>query len=150
MTIEARIDQDLKAAMLSGDQSRVSTLRGIKSAILYEKVAKGLRDTGIDDQAVTGLLMKEAKKRQESADLFRRGGDSSRAEAEIAEKSIIEQYLPQQLSDDELKDLINRTIDELGIKLPQDFGKLISVVKDKVKGSADGGRISAMIKNREA
>lgn len=70
MTISEQIDADLKQAMLAGDKTLVTTLRGLKSVILYEEVAKGLRDTGLDDDAVITLFSKEAKKRQESADLY--------------------------------------------------------------------------------
>src|SRR6185369_11783185 len=98
--LKVRIDQDLKTALLAGDKTLATTLRGLKSAILYVEVAKGVRDEGLSDEEIVTLLAKEAKKRQESADLYVQGGSQERADAELAEKKAIEVYLPQQLSDD--------------------------------------------------
>jgi uncharacterized protein YqeY len=148
MTIKQQIDEDLKAAMLSGDKTLATTLRGLKSAVLYVEVASGKRDEGLDDAAVIDIFTKEAKKRQESADLYRRGGSDDRAEAELAEKKIIEKYLPAQLSDEELKVLIDQTITEVGDAGPQAMGKVIGAVKQSSKGQADGARIASLVKER--
>jgi uncharacterized protein len=89
MTIKEQIDRDLKAAMLGGDKVLTTTLRGLKSAILYAEVASNQREAGLPDNEIVNLLGKEAKKRQESADLYRQGGNNEKAEAELAEKSVI-------------------------------------------------------------
>src|SRR5580658_6667691 len=99
-SIEERIEKDLKTALLSGDELRVTTLRGLKSTLLNAKVATGKRSTGLSDDEVTSLLVKEAKKCRESANLYRQGGDNNRAERELAEKNVIETYLPAQLSEE--------------------------------------------------
>src|SRR5579859_3782312 len=143
--LKERIDQDLKKALLAGDKSLATTLRGLKSVILYAEVAAGSRDTGLPDEEITALLAKEAKKRQESADLYTKGGSAERAEAELAEKRVIESYLPKQLSDDELKQLVDAVVKELGASTPQAMGQVISKVKEKSNGAADGARVAAAV-----
>src|SRR6476660_9207906 len=106
MNFKEKIDQDLKAAMLGGDKEKVTILRGVKSAILNEEVAKGLRAEGLPDDEILRILNKEAKKRQESADLYIQGGNQEKADAELAEKKVIEEYLPAQLSEEDIAKLI--------------------------------------------
>lgn len=146
--IQQRINDDLKAAMLSGDSFTVSVLRGIKSAILYAEVAEGKRETGLGEEAILQLLSKEAKKRQESADLYVQGHDQERADKELKEKAIIEGYLPQQLSETELQAIIDEAIKTIGASTPQDMGKVIGSVKAKVGATADGAVIAKLVKER--
>jgi uncharacterized protein YqeY len=148
--LKERIEQDLKKAMLGGDKQRVSTLRIIKSAMLYEEVAKGKRESGLSDEEITNLLSREAKKRQETAELYQKSREGERAEAELAEKAIIEVYLPKQLSDDELINVVEECIKRIGASSMQDMGHVIADVKQQVYGSADGGRIARFVKERLA
>jgi uncharacterized protein YqeY len=148
--LKQQIEQDLKAALLAGDKKRVTTLRGLKSVILYEEVAKGSRAEGLEDDQIIVLLAKEAKKRQESAELYKKGGADDRAAAELAEKAMIETYLPTQLSDEELSFVVNNTIEELNASGPQAMGQVIAKVKQQVAGQADGGRIAQLVKERLA
>jgi len=146
--LKARIDQELKKALLAGDKLLPTTLRGLKSVILYEEVAKGVREQGLSDDEIIALLSKEAKKRQESADLYRQGGNEEKAAAELAEKKVIEAYLPSQLSDEELSKLVDETIAELGVSDPSAMGQVIGAVKQKTAGQADGARIAQLVKER--
>jgi uncharacterized protein YqeY len=146
--LKTRIDQDLKTALLAGDKVLATTLRGLKSVILYEEVAKGIRDTGLPDDEIVTLLAKEAKKRQESADLYVQGGNEERAAAELAEKKIIENYLPQQLSDEALGLVVDDVVAQLGVAGPQAMGQVIGAVKQKVGATADGNRIAKMTRER--
>lgn len=146
--LKQRLDQDLKAALLGGDKTLATTLRGLKSVILYAEVAAGNRDQGLPDEEIIILFAKEAKKRQESADLYKQGGDEARAQAELAEKKVIETYLPQQLSDDELVALVDQVIADLGVSGPQAMGQVIGAVKQKTSGTADGARVAAIVKER--
>ena len=148
--LKQRIDQDLKQALLGGDKVLATTLRGLKSVILYAEVAKGVRDSGLPDDEIVTLLAKEAKKRQESADLYRQGGSEERAAAELAEKKAIEQYLPAQLSDEELGQAIDGVIAGLGASGQQAMGQVIGAVKQTVGSQADGSRIAQMVKERLA
>ncbi|HTE21856.1 MAG TPA: GatB/YqeY domain-containing protein [Candidatus Limnocylindria bacterium] len=148
MSIKQHIDADLKAAMLSGDKILVTTLRTLKSAVLYAEVASGRRENGLDDKDVIELFRKEAKKRQESAELYTRGGNQAKADAELAEIKAIEVYLPAQLSDKVLQDLIEQAVSEQEEVSPQALGKIIARVKELSGGAVDGGRIAAGVKER--
>jgi uncharacterized protein YqeY len=148
--LKQRIDQELKKALLEGNKTLVTTLRGLKSVILYAEVAKGNRDQGLSDEDILVLFAKESKKRQESADLYIRGGSRERADAELEEKRIIDAYLPKQLDDDELGSLVDAAISETGATGPQAMGQVIAAVKQRAEGQADGGRIAAMVKERLA
>lgn len=136
--------------MLAGDKTLVTTLRGLKSSILNVEIANNLRDTGLPDDQVLQLLAKEAKKRQESADLYVQGGSSEKANAELAEKQVIEQYLPKQLSDDELSSIVDEVVAAMGGVTQQTMGQAIGQVRSKVGNQADGGRIAMAVKERIA
>jgi uncharacterized protein YqeY len=144
--LKQRIEQDLKNAMLGGDKLRVSTLRIIKSTILYAEVAKGSRDVGLGDDEIVDLLFKEAKKRQEAAELYRKVGEDDRADAESAEKAIIEAYLPHQLSDDDLKQMVSKAIVGSGASSLKDMGRVIGEVKKQAGATAEGARIAHFVK----
>src|SRR5262249_42906474 len=128
----------------------VTTLRGLKSVILNEEVAKGLRDSGLPDDEVTALLAKEAKKRQESADLYVQGGNQEKASAEIEEKKVIEGYLPEQLSEEDVAKLVDEVIAQTGANSPAQMGQVIGVVKGKVGAAADGALIARLAKEKLA
>lgn len=146
--LKQQLEQDLKKALLGGDRERATILRGLKSVILYAEVEKGVREEGLDEPAIIALFAKEAKKRQESADLYVKGGDQARADAELHEKTVIEEYLPKQLSDEELAKIVDEVIAGLSVTGPQAMGQAIGQVKQKTEGQADGGRIAQMVKER--
>ncbi len=148
MNLKEQIDQDIKAAMLAGEKTTATTLRGLKSAILYAEVAKGNREVGLSEPEIIDVLSKEAKKRQESADLYQKGNDAERAEAELTEKQLIERYLPKQLSDEELIQIVDEVIQSIGASGPQAMGQVIGAVKAKTQATADGSRIAALAKER--
>ena len=140
--------QDLKTALLAGDAEKVSVLRSIKSAITYAEVAKGVKGFGLSEPEILEVIARESKKRQESADLFTKGGATDRADKELREKVIINQYLPAALSDDEVNKLVDQAIEELGELTPQTMGRVIGRVKELSKGAADGGVIAGKVKER--
>jgi uncharacterized protein YqeY len=143
--IEQRLDQDLKSAMLARESFTVTTLRGLKSTLLNVKVANGTRDQAMPDSEVIALFSKEAKKRQEAASMYMQGGSMERADAELAEKAIIEAYLPAQLSEREVAAIIEATIaDEPAAAL----GQVISIVRQKTNGAADGAVIARLVKEK--
>jgi len=150
MELEKQIDQDLKAALLGGDKVTTESLRGLKAALLSVKVEQGKRDTGLADDEVTVILSKEAKKRQESADLFKQGGNQEKAEAELTEKALIEKYLPAQLSEEEIAKLVDEAIAATGANGPQAMGQVIGAVRAKAGASADGAIIARIAKERLA
>lgn len=150
MSIKQQIDQDLKQAMLAGDKTLVTTLRGLKSSILNTEIAGGQRESGLPHEQVLQLLAKEAKKRQESAELYEQGGNNEKAAAELEEKRVIEQYLPKQLSDDELSAIVDEVVAGMGGVSQQTMGQAIGQVRARVGNQADGGRIATAVKERIA
>lgn len=146
--LKDQIQQDLKAALLAGDKAKAEVLRGLKSAILYEEVAKGLRETGLSDEAILGVLSREAKKRSESAELYQKANEAERADKELAEKSIIDNYLPQQLSDAELMQEIEAVLNRLGENAQ--IGPVIAAVRATVGARADSARIARLVKDKIA
>ncbi|CAN5347178.1 GatB/YqeY domain-containing protein [soil metagenome] len=149
MSLEARISQDLKAAMLAGQQQRVLTLRGIKSTVLYSKVAnKNNRDEALPDSEVLALLARESKKRQESADLYVQGGSQDKADAELAEKAIIDDYLPAQLSEADIEELIEKVVNSMDATTTAQMGQVIGAVKQQAGAAADGAVIARLVKER--
>lgn len=146
--LKQQIDQDLKVALLAGDTLRVSVLRGLKSAILYVEVAEGAREKGLNEQGIIGVLTKEAKKRQESADLYRQGGNVERADTELAEKAIIDHYLPTQLSEDAIAEIVDKVVSEIGEVSQKDMGRIIGRVREETAGAADGSIIARLVKDK--
>ncbi len=146
--LEQRIEQDLKTALLAGDKQTVSTLRGLKSAILYAKVAAGKRDSGLADDEIITILSKEAKKRQESADLYKQGNRPEREAAELSEKKLIEQYLPAQLSEAEIVAIVDAVMAETGASGLPAMGQVIGQVKARSGATADGALIARLVKER--
>lgn len=149
MSIKEQLDADLKTALLGGDKTMATTLRGLKSAILNVEIAKGSRESGgLGDQEIIELFSKEAKKRQESADLYIQGGNQEKADAELLEKRVIETYLPKQLSDEELQAVVDQVTEQLGGITQAQMGQAIGLVKAQIGAAADGGRIAAAVKGK--
>lgn len=146
MSLKAQLDNDLKAALLGGDRFRAEVLRGLKAAILNEEVAKGVREEGLDDTSIETLIVREVKKRADSATQYEAAGRPELVEAEQAESKVIEAYLPEQTSEDDVKKVIQETITAMGVSGPQAMGQVIGAVKGKLGNSADGGTIARLVK----
>ncbi len=146
--LEERLEQEIKAALLGGDKVKATTLRGLKATLLNVKVAEGKRDSGLSDDEVIQVLVKQAKQRQESADLYKQGGNQEKADAELAEKAIIEAYLPEQMDEDELNKLIDEVISQTGVSGTQAMGQVIGQVRAKAGATADGAVIARLVKEK--
>lgn len=145
--MEDKLDQDLKAALLARDNQKVSVLRGLKAVLLNVKVAQGKRDSGLNDDEIMRELAKQAKQRQEGADLFKQGGNQAKAADELAEKAIIESYLPQQLGEAEIQQLIDEVVGDKAVE-PSAMGQIIGQVKAKAGATADGAVIARLVKEK--
>lgn len=146
MALKQRITDDLKAALLGGDRFVAELLRTLKAAILNEEVAKGKRDEGLDDQAIEQVIAKEVKKRSESAALYEKGERPELAENERKEAEVLKKYLPQQLSEAEIEEIVKQVIADLGVSDPSAMGRVIGVVKQRVGTTADGTIVAAIVK----
>lgn len=147
MALKDQINNDLKAALLGGDRFAGNVLRGLKAVILDEEVAQNKRDEGLDDGVIEQLIAREVKKRNESAVIYDGADRPELADNERAEAKIISNYLPQQLSEDELKVIVNRLISEMGADSAAAMGQVIGAVKKEVGNSADGATVAKLVKD---
>jgi len=146
MALKQRIQDDLKAALLGGDRFVAETLRNLKAAILNEEVAQGKRDAGLGDEAIEQVIAKEVKKRNESAALYDQNMREDAAADERREAEILSAYLPEQLSEAELKTVVDAKVAELGATDAKMMGQVIGAVKKEVGLAADGGMIAKLVK----
>jgi uncharacterized protein YqeY len=144
--MDNQINQDLKAAMLSGDKRRVEVLKGIKNAMLYEAVSLNIKETGLNSEQAQTVLARESKKRAEAAEIYKKAGVAERAEAEIAEKAIIDIYLPKQLGETEILVAVKEEIKNLGALSLADMGRVIGAVKSHLGAAADGAVVAKLVK----
>lgn len=147
MALKQRVQDDLKTALLGGDRFVAETLRGLKAAILNVEVAQNKRDEGIDDATIEQIVAKEVKKRAESAELYDQNDRAEQAADERKEADILRVYLPAQLSDAELSEIIAAKIAELGVSGPQAMGQVIGAVKSQVGNTANGATIAQLVKS---
>ena len=143
-----RIERDLKDALLSGDKTKVETLRGLKSAILNETIAQNAKDSGLGEEQIEKVVVRESKKRQEAAELYKQGGNNERAEAELAEKAIIDAYLPEQIDEAVIEKAVAEETAKLDSPTMADIGKVITAVKTKLGAGADGSVIARITKEK--
>lgn len=142
MSLEEKINADLKAAMLAKDQQKSEAIRGIKATILLLK-SSGKPVTEDDE---IKALQKMVKQRKESAEIYSAQNRKDLADVELFQLSVIEQYLPQQLSEEEIKSAISQIISQTNASSPADFGKVMGMAMKQFAGKADGKIISAMVK----
>ncbi|MEU2024212.1 GatB/YqeY domain-containing protein [Streptomyces sp. NPDC016469] len=147
-TLKSKLKEDLTTAMKARDELTSSTLRLTLTAITKEEVG-GKTARELSDDEVQKVIAKEAKKRREAADAFAKGGRTEQAEREKKEGAILEAYLPQQLSDEELTAIVASAVDEAkaaGAEGPRAMGAVMKIVNPKVAGRAEGGRVAAAVK----
>ena len=143
--LKDRLQADLTAAMKARDEVTTATLRMLLTAVGTEEVAgKAARE--LSDDEVLKVVAREAKKRREAATAFADGGRPDRAERELAEERVLAGYLPAQLSDEELQELVRAAVESTGASGPKDMGAVMKAVVPQVSGRADGGRVSAAVK----
>ena len=145
MGLENLINDDMKKAMLSKDAEKLEALRAIKAALLLEKTKEG-GSGEIPESVELTLLQKLVKQRKESAAIYTTGNREDLAQKELFEASIIEQYLPRQLSDDELMQKIKNIITQTGASSIKDMGKIMGIANKELAGKADGKRVSEIVK----
>jgi len=142
MALEEKINADIKAAMLAKDQSRLEALRAVKSALLLLKTSAA----GATEDSEIKELMKMVKQRKESAEIYKNQNRQDLADVELLQAKIIESYLPQQMSEDEVRNAIAQIISETGASSPADMGKVMGVASKQLAGKAEGKTISAVVK----
>lgn len=147
MALKERLQTDLTAAMKARDELRAATIRMALTAITNEEVA-GKRARVLTDDEVLTVLAREAKKRREAAEAFDGAGRAELAARERAEGEVLDDYLPAQLGDDELAELVRAAIAETGADNPKAMGQVMKVLQPKVTGRAEGGRVAGEVRRQ--
>jgi uncharacterized protein YqeY len=145
MALKQQIDADIKQAMLSKNKEELEALRSIKSLILLAETEKGSSEE-LTVESEKKLLMKAAKQRKESADIFAQQGRKDLADRELLQLEVINRYLPKQLSEDALRVALQAIVAEVGATGPQDLGKVMGVATKRLAGQADGKLISDLVR----
>ena len=146
-SLKDRLQSDLTTAMKSRDELRTATLRMALTAVRMEEVS-GTSARELEDDEVVAVLGREAKKRREAAEAFDGGGRPDRADRERAEGEVLADYLPAQLSDDDLRDIVAAAIAETGAEGPRGIGAVMRVVSPQTARRADGGRVAAEVRRQ--
>ena len=147
MKIEEKINESIKDSMKEKNRLRLDSLRAIKSAILIEKTKSGSKDQ-IEELVVLKILQKMVKQRNDSAKIYLEQNRKELAEVEVSQANIISEFLPTQLSESELSQMIDKVIKEVGAESMKDMGKVISKVNERVSGQAEGRVIAEIVKKK--
>jgi len=145
MTLQERVDSDLKEAMRAKDATKLGVLRMLKSALKYAAIAKSGAEAELSDAEVVQVIRKQAKQRHDSIESFEEGGRTELAEKEKEELAILNSYLPQAISADELTEVVQQTIAETGATSKGQMGIVMKALQAKVGGRADGKTLSAEV-----
>jgi uncharacterized protein len=143
MTFEEKINGDIKTAMLAKDSKKLEVLRAIKNVVIILKTSP----EGISDDAIMKSIQKEVKKRKESADIFKQQNREDLAEVELYQASVMETYLPQQMSETEIKAELEKIISQVGASSPADMGKVMGAASKAFAGKADNKIVSQLVKD---
>ncbi|MCD4747185.1 MAG: GatB/YqeY domain-containing protein [Bacteroidales bacterium] len=146
MTLEKAINEDIKAAMLSKDKKKLEALRAVKAELLLVKTGKDINSNLIPEEVEIKLLQKLVKQRKESAELYKSQNRDDLADVELFQASIIEKYLPEQMSEDELEKILENIISETGAQSIKDMGKVMGIANKQLAGKADNKTIAGIIK----
>ena len=148
MTLQERVDSDLKDAMRAKDATRLGVLRMLKSALKYSAIEKGGAEAQLDDAEAAQVIRKQVKQRHDSIEQFEKGGRAELAAKEKEELAILNAYLPQGLSADELANIVRETLSETGATSRAQMGAVMKALQGKVAGRADGKSLSQEVQRQ--
>ncbi|MEO2064889.1 MAG: GatB/YqeY domain-containing protein [Desulfurobacteriaceae bacterium] len=143
MSLKERLKEDMKAALKAKDKEKLSVIRMLQALIKNAEIDKRGELT---DEEIVSLLQKYAKQRRESIEMYEKGGRQDLVEKEKRELEIVESYLPKQMSEEEIRELVAEVIKEVGASSPKDLGKVMQAVMPKVKGRADGSLVNRVVR----
>ena len=148
MGLKEKIESDFKKALENKESEKISVLRLLKAALKNREILLRGKDKELDDNEITQVISREIKKRRESIAAFKKGNRLDLAEKEEKEIAILKEYLPEQLSDDKIKEIVKEKISEIGALGPSDFGKVMGVLMKELKGKADGAKVAEIVKKQ--
>lgn len=143
--LKDKIQEDLRAAMIAKDAPKLSAIRMLKSAIQYFEIQKGAGYEATDED-VMEVVGKEIKKRKESIELYKQGGREKSAANEQSEIDILQSYLPEQMGEDEVRNLVKQAVQETRATTMQEMGKVMGALMPKIKGKADATLVSTIVR----
>lgn len=144
--LKQKLQDELRQSMLAKDILKTSVLRLLLSGINYYEIAKGGAGYEATDEDVLSVIQKEAKQRRDSIEEFKKANRSELVEKETKELEILQIYLPLQMSEDQIREIVKQTTSEIGATSPADMGKVMGALMSKIKGKADGGMVSKIVK----
>jgi uncharacterized protein len=144
--LKQKLREELKQSMLAKDALKTSVLRMLLSAINYYEIQKGGAGYEAADEDVLAVIQKEAKQRRDSIEEFKKAERQELVDKETKELEMLQAYLPQQMSEEDIKSLVKEAIDQTGAKAMTDMGKVMGALMPKVKGKADGGLVSRIVR----
>ena len=148
MTLQERVDSDLKEAMRAKDTTKLSVLRMLKSALKYSSIAKSGAEAELSDTEAAQVIRKQVKQRQDSIESFEKGGRAELAEKEREELSVLNAYLPQPMSSDELSQVVGQAIAEVGATSKAQMGAVMKALQARVGGRVDGRTLSTEVQKQ--
>ncbi|NEN90817.1 MAG: GatB/YqeY domain-containing protein [Okeania sp. SIO3H1] len=149
MSLKDRITEDIKVAMKAKDKVRLETVRSIKKVILEEEAnARAAGKDSLTETQEMDILTRLAKQRRDSIEQYTKAGRQELADGEAAELAILEEYLPKQLSDEDIAQVVDEIIAQVGANSPKDMGKVMGPAMQKLKGKADGKKVQEAVKAR--
>ena len=143
MSIKDTLTNDMKEAMKAKEKDRLAVIRMVRGAIKQIEIDSKKE---LDDEAVIGVISKDVKMRKDSVEEFKKGGREDLVAKTEAEIAVLMPYLPQQLSEDEIRSLVQAAVEQVGASSPKDMGKVMGVLMPKVKGRADGKLVNTIVK----
>ncbi len=146
MSLELKINDDIRSAMLARDAAKLEALRAVKAALLLEKTKEGASGD-VDEEAEIKILQKLVKQRRESADIYAQASRHDLAQKELYDASVIETYLPQQMTEAEVTEIIRKIVAETGASSVKDMGKVMGAASKELAGKADNKMISVIVKS---
>ncbi len=146
MSLELKINNDIKEAMLSKDKEKLEALRGIKAALLLIKTGKDVSSGEIPEELEISTLQKLIKQRKEAADIYNSQNRKDLADVELAQVAIIEQYLPEQLGSEQVRELVQKIVTETGANGMKDMGKVMGLATKQLAGKAESKIVADMVK----
>ncbi len=145
--LKAKIQEDIRTSMFARDELKTSTLRLLMSSLKNYEIEKGLNYEAIDEDVLT-IVSREIKKRRESIDMFQKGGRQELVDKEQKELEILSSYQPEQMSEDEVAEIVKKAIEQTGASTISDMGKLMGVIMPQVKGKADGNLVGKIVREQ--
>jgi len=147
MSLEIKINDDLKQAMRDKDKVKLAAIRAIKAALLLEKTGADTSGTEVPESVELKLLQKQVKQRKDAAAIYRENGRDELAEEEEYQAAIIEKYLPAQMSEEEVEAVVKKIVEEIGASSMKDMGKVMGMASKQLAGKADNKTVSGIVKS---